>query len=508
MADFGVTSSEPEAAWRAVLTRDPFDATALAGLGRSLLRRKRIAQAVALLSAAAEGSDDAEVLTELGSALVATGQAAEAEPYFRRALEAEPAHFDALLGLGRLLLAQGRSAGALLRRAQAVAPASSEIAGTLVGALIAEGNAAYAGGDMVGAERLYREAIGFGLHLVAGYNNLGNALTGQLRLSDAQEAYRAALAINPEADNAGFAYSLCLLLSGNDAEGWRRFEHRRRVEPLRRDHERRPDLPQWRPGVDLTGRRVLLTAEQGSGDLIHYARFAPILAGKAAAVVLEMPWPLAGLFRTLPGIERVIGLEETAHGCDIACPLLSLPLLLGADFGVAPPYIEPPVERLARWGAWLDRSPPGRRIGLVCHGDPRHPRDRDRSIALAALTPLLDMQDVSFVLVQTEIRETDRAAFEAADNVRCPAAALTDYADTAALLSGLDLLISVDTSVAHLAGAMGLPVWTLLPYCPDYRWRLGCDDSAWYPSMRLFRQEQPAAWGPVIERVRLALRAW
>jgi ADP-heptose:LPS heptosyltransferase len=170
-----------------------------------------------------------------------------------------------------------------------------------------------------------------------------------------------------------------------------------------------------------------------------------------------------------------------------------------------PPYVSAPEDRLARWAAWLDRSPPGRRIGLVCHGDQRHPRDRDRSIALAAFAPILTLPDIAFVLVQTEIRSTDRAAFEAADNVRCPAAALTDYADTAALLSGLDLLISVDTSAAHLAGAMGLPVWTLLPYFPDYRWGLGSDDSAWYPSMRLFRQERAGAWQPVIERVRAAL---
>ena len=508
MAGCVVTSSEPEAAWRAVLARDPFDATALSGLARVLSRRKRVAQAIALLSAAAAASDDTGVLTELGSALVATGQTVEAEGYFRRVLETEPENFVALFGLGQLLLTRGQSATALalLRRAAIVTPDHAETIGTLAGALIAQGNAAYDGGDMPGAEQLYREAIGLGVDLVAGYSNLGNALTGQLRLPEAQEAYRAALALDPDADNAGFAYGLCLLLSGDEEAGWRRFEHRRRVEPLRRDHERRPELPQWRPGIDLTGRRVLLTAEQGSGDLIQYARFAPILKGKAAAVVLEMPWYLAGLFQTLPGIERVIGLDDPAHGCDIACPLLSLPLLSGADAGAPPPYVAAPAGRLARWAAWLDRSPPGRRIGLVCHGDPRHPRDRDRSIALAALAPLLDTPDVTFVLVQTEIRASDRATFEAADNVRCPAAALTDYADTAALLSRLDLLISVDTSAAHLAGAMGLPVWTLLPYCPDYRWQLGRDDSRWYPSMRLFRQDRPGAWGPVIERVRLALR--
>ncbi|WP_158930695.1 tetratricopeptide repeat protein [Acidisphaera sp. S103] len=504
MADFGATSSEPEAAWRAVLARDPFDVAALHGLARVLRRRKRTAQAIAVLSAAAAESDDPAILADLGEALAAVGLGQEAEPYFRRVLEAEPGNFAALFGLGRRLLTQGQSAVALdlLRRALAVAPDGADTTATLTSALIAQGNAAYASGDMAQAEQLYREAIDFGLDLVAAYSNLGNALTAQLRVPEALDAYHAALAIDPKADNAGFAYSLCLLLAGDEAEGRRRFEHRRMVEPLRRDHERRPDLPQWRPGVDLAGRRVLLTAEQGSGDLIQYARFAPVLARVAAAVVLEMPWPLGGLFRDMPGIERVIGLDDSDHGCDIACPLLSLPLLLGSDAGVSPPYVSPPMDRSARWQAWLDRSPPGRRIGLVCHGDQRHPRDRDRSIALAAFAPLLTLPDIAFVLVQTEIQSADRSVFEAADNLRCPAAALTDYADTAALLSGLDLLISVDTSVAHLAGAMGLPVWTLLPYFPDHRWGLGSEGSAWYPSMRLFRQERAGAWEPVVERVR------
>ena len=507
MADSGVTSSEPEAAWRAVLARDPFDAAALHGLGRVMLRRKRPAEAVALLSAAIEGGADPDVLTDLGAALIEVGSDAEAKQRFRQALAVQPEHFQALFNLGGLLLTKGRSGEALdvLRRALSVAPERSDTGLALVGALIAQGNVAYGAGDMPGAERLYRDAISFDFDLAAGYNNLGNALTGQLRLPEALEAYRSALAFDPTSDQAGFAYSLCLLLSGDDTDGWRHFERRRGVEPLRRDHQRRPDLPQWHPGCDLTGKNVLLTAEQGNGDLIQYARFAPVLARYAAAVVLELPWSLAGIFKSFPGVERVIGLDDPDHGCDIACPLLSLPLLLGPDSGISPPYIAAPADRLARWGAWLDRSGPGRRIGLVCSGDPRHPHDRARCIALTAMKPLLDSSDMSFVLVQTEIRDTDKAAFGSAGTLRCPAAALTDYADTAALLSGLDLLITVDTSAAHLAGAMGLPVWTLLPFSPDYRWKPGRDDSPWYPSMRLFRQTRPGDWGSVIERVRQAL---
>jgi len=501
MADSGVTSSEPEAAWRAVLARDPFDAAALHGLGRVLLRRKRPAEAVALLSAAIEAGPDPDVLTDLGAALIEIG--ADAEPHLRRALAEQPDHCPALLTLGGLLLTNGRFDEALtyLRQALRLAPDGSETRLALVGALIARGNVAYGADDMPEAERLYREAIGFGADLAALYQNLGNALTAQLRLPEALDAYRSALAIDPTNDNTGFAYSLCLLLSGDDAEGRRQFERRRNVETLRRDHQRRPDLPQWHPGIDLSRKRVLLTGEQGLGDLIQYARFAPALARFAAAVVLEMPWSLMGLFQDLPGVERVIALDDPGHGCDIACPLLSLPLLLGPHAGLQPPYVTPPSARLPRWTAWFDRSRPGRRIGLVCSGDPRHPRDHARCIALAAFRLLLDRPHLSFVLVQTDIRETDRAAFDSFDRLRCPAAALTDYADTAALLAGLDLVISVDTSVAHLAGAMGLPVWTLLPYSPDYRWKLNRNDTPWYPTMRLYRQNRPGDWATVIQRV-------
>lgn len=508
MASVIANNPEPEAAWRAVLKRDPFDAVALQGLGRVMLRRKRSAEAIALFAAAAEDSNDPDLLTSLAAVLVDIGRIEEAEPYLRRALADQPQNFAVLFDLGKALLLRGQSWDALchLRHALRLAPDRTDIVLAMAGALIAQGNAAYAGGDMRQAEHLYREAIGLGVDLEAAYNNLANALTGQLRLSEALEAYRAALSVNPEADTAGFAYSLCLLLSGDEEQGRHHFERRRRVETLRRDHERRPELPQWHPGISLTGKRVLLTAEQGSGDLIQYARFAPVVAQSAASVVLEMPWPLINLFQTLPGIERIVGLDDTVLDCDIACPLLSLPLLLGQANGVPPPYITAPPARIPRWAAWLGRSGPGRRIGLVCSGDQRHPRDRERSIALSVFAPLLELPGLTFVLPQTEIRDTDRVAFEAADNLRCPAAALTDYADTAALLSGLELLITVDTSAAHLAGAMGLPVWTLLTYAPDYRWGIGRDDSPWYPSIRLFRQEQPDQWEPVIQRVCEALR--
>ncbi|HBK04574.1 MAG TPA: hypothetical protein DDZ81_01785 [Acetobacteraceae bacterium] len=482
---------------------NPLDAAALYAMGYALLAEGRPAQAVAMLSAAAESGYNATVLNDLASALILSGQAHEAEQRLREAIELEPSLFHPLFNLGGLLLSRG-SGEALgwLRLAYAADPAGPDVVPAMVSALLAEGNAAYGAGRLIEAETLYREAIAMQPQSSGGFANLGNALAGQLRTEEAVAAYQSALALAPWDDTAGFAYGLCLLRNGRDHEGWAEFERRRSVPALRHNYLRHPHLPQWQSGLSLAGRRVLVTAEQGYGDLIQYARFVPALARVAAGVVLEVPWTLAGIFDDLPGVGRQIGLGEPAADCDIACPLLSLPLLLGTEAGIAPPYVTPSPPRVGRWANWLDRSRFARRVGLVCSGDPRHPLDQARSIPLADFAPVLAVPGVSFVLVQTEIRASDRPAFDAFDDLRCPAAALTDYADTAALLSGLDLLISVDTSAAHLAGAMGLPIWTLLPFCPDYRWKLGSDDTAWYPSMRLYRQQRPGDWETVIRRVR------
>ena len=495
--------AETEALLRGALAIDPFDAAALHGLGRALLARGRRAEAVAMLAAAAQQGNDAAVLADLGSGLIQTGQTAEAERVLRQAVEAQPDLYAGLFNLGGLLLARETTEAIdLFRRARTAASADDDAPVALSNLLNDRGNQAYAEGAIMLAESLYREAIDTRPDFAGALSNLGNALTLQLRIPDALAAYRSALALEPDNDSIAFAYSLCLLLSGDEDNGWRVHEHRRNVPQMLSNYVRRPDLPQWHPGVSLAGKRVLVIAEQGAGDLLQYVRFAPALAKLAAAVVLEAPWSLAPVMRSLPGIEALIDLEAPYPACDIACPVVSLRLLLGAEAGLTPPYLAAPIERQARWAAWLDRGPQGRRIGLVCSGDSRHPHDGLRSIPLADLAPIFDAGDAAFVLVQSEIRDGDRAAFEAAYDLRSPEAALTDYGDTAALLAGLDLLITVDTSVAHLAGAMGLPVWTLLPFCPDYRWKLGRDDTPWYPTRRLYRQDRPGDWETVLRRVK------
>jgi hypothetical protein len=303
----------------------------------------------------------------------------------------------------------------------------------------------------------------------------------------------------------GFAYGLALLLNGNDREGWIWYECRRNVTPMRWNYERRRNLPQWQPGMDLAGRRVLLTTEQGTGDVIQYVRYAPMLAARGVFVVLELPFVLHRLFDAMPGVERVIGLEDPAGDCEMACPLLSLPLIFETDADTIPAeisYAHVPEDCIARWGAWLGAPDGRRRIGLVCSGDIRHPHDRRRSMPLARLAPLLRVRSCRFVLLQTDLRAADATARESMPGLRFPGVALGDFADTAGLISQLDLVITVDTSVAHLAGALGAPVWVMLPFSPDYRWRLGRSDSPWYPTMRLYRQPVAGDWDSVIEAVR------
>lgn len=480
--------------------RDPFDAAALRGLGTAALQRGRPAQAVALLSAAAAIEPAADIICDLGIALFAAKRTQEAEQTLLGALSAHPGYPSAACALAELLTATARASEALALLRDI--PRHPSIDTALGYVLIEQGNVEYAADAMNAAEALYGEACQLVPTLPAAHLNHGNALTALGRLPEAEAAYRAALALDPAYHDAAFALSLMLLLADRRTEGNRLYESRRKIASLRRNYNRRPAVAAWHPADTLAGRRVLVTAEQGFGDIIQYIRFVPAVAAIAAEVVLELPWPLIPAVHDLPRGARVIALEDPDPACDVACPLLSLPLALGTGTLPAPPYLSAVPDRAFRWAAWLERSGPGRRIGLVCGGDPAHPNDRRRSFPLALYEPLLELPGMTFVLVQQEIRETDRDTFDRVDNLRCPEAALTDFADTAGLLAGLDLLVSVDTSTAHLAGAMALPVWTLLPYYPDCRWMLGRDDSPWYPTMRLYRQEQPGDWHAVIRRVR------
>ena len=482
-------AADAAAACRDVLARKVDDAAALGLLGRSLIAQGRRVEGIAMLAAIA--APDAPTRVILAETLLAVGLPAEAEIHARAAQDADPAAASAL---ARARQAQGKTALV----SGSAEPRTSAAAETHLLA----GNTHLLAGRLDDAALAYRQALAETPDFPPALGNLGNVLTAREELTEALDLYRTALDLDPDNAEIGFAYSLALLLVGDLAEGWRWHECRRRTVGLRWNYDRHPGLPQWRDGMDLTGRRVLVMAEQGRGDMIQFARLVPLLTERAAHVVLELPRPLHRLFEGMPGVARLIDRDAPATDCDIACPLLSLPRVLGLTLDTIPPPLLMPREDLrAQWGAWIGEPDGGKRIGLVVSGESRHPNDAMRSIPLELLRPVLDLPH-RFILLQTELRDADRDTRDGLEGLRWPGAALTDFADTAALMSHLDLVISVDTAAAHLAGSVGVPTWLLLPQAPDHRWMLGRADSPWYPSMHLYRQSERSAWDGVIARVR------
>ncbi len=264
--------------------------------------------------------------------------------------------------------------------------------------------------------------------------------------------------------------------------------------------------PLWLGEASLAGKTILLHAEQGLGDTIQFARYAPLLAAQGACVILEVQQQLVRLLSNLPGVAKVIARKEPSPRYDYHCPLLSLPLACGTTLETIPSqasYIAAPQADVAQWRTRLPRQRP--LVGLVWSGERSHDNDLNRSMRLQTLTPLFDLTDIAFVSLQHEVREEDRALLESRSDVVRIGAAFKDFADTAAAIAALDAVIAVDTAVAHLAGAMGKPLFLLLPFAADFRWLRGRSDSPWYPSARLFRQPQFGDWDGAVKFLRQEL---
>jgi hypothetical protein len=322
------------------------------------------------------------------------------------------------------------------------------------------------------------------------------------RLDEARASFDRAVGIRPDFAQARWNRAQAMLLAGDFAQGWREHEWRLKAHP---ELQRAFAQPLWLGEVPLDGKTILLHAEQGLGDTLQFCRYAPLVAARGGRVVLEVQKPLVDLMRDLPGVAAVVARGEPLPDFDLHCPLLSLPLAFGTRLDTIPaqmPYLGAPAERAAGWEARLTKRP---RIGLVWSGNAGHKRDRARSIPLYALMPVFDLDAATFVSLQKEARAADAAVLKQTAKLIDVGAELETFADTAALIRQLDLVIAVDTSVAHLAGALGKPLWLLLPAAPDWRWLAGREDSPWYPTARLFRQTVTRAWGPVVARVRAAL---
>lgn len=333
----------------------------------------------------------------------------------------------------------------------------------------------------------------------------GVALQLLVRIDDAIESYNHAIALEPDYQAAYFNKSMALLLLGDFEQGWPLYEHRWHCKFFTTP---RNDFPQplWLGREPLAGKTILLTCEQGFGDTLQFCRFAPQVAALGARVVLMAPPALAGLLGGLEGAAQVVAKGDRLPDFDFHCPLLSLPLALGTRVDcipVAPAYLKADPARVLAWAARL--GPPSvPRIGLVWSGNTEHVLDAYRSMTLSQWLPYLPA-GYRYVCLQKELREVDRQVLQGQGEISYFGDELVDFADTAALCMQMDLVISVDTSVAHLAGALGRPTWVMLPVHPDWRWLLGRSDSPWYPGVRLYRQSSVGDWSAVFDSVRADL---
>lgn len=342
---------------------------------------------------------------------------------------------------------------------------------------------------------------------VAALHNRANAWRELGQHRQACEDLEAALAQSPGDARIEWNLALAELRLGRFEAGWHHYEARWRRDASLAALRPRTGRP-W-TGEDCRGKTVLLYGEQGLGDVLQFVRYAPLLAARGARVLLQVAAPLVTLLRRCPGVAEVVATGHAAPHFELHCALMSLPALLGttgASIPEAVPYLSADTDRLAHWRARLGARK-GLRVGLVWAGNPRHENDRWRSVELEQLLAALDAP-AQFVCLQRELRDGDRETLARWPQLLFFGTELKDFDDTAALCELMDVVISVDTSVAHLAGALGKPLWLLLPQVPDWRWMLEREDSPWYPTARLFRQHRTRDWAPVLQRVAGALAGW
>lgn len=450
--------------------RHPDSADLKFNIGACHYRRRHLSQAVRNLRAALELNPRlASALELLGEVLREQERLPEAEAIFRTLLSLDADNLMAMWQLASVLKAQGRFDDAIvvIRQSLSIKPDAPQ-------ALLLLGTLHYEKGEIDAAVGLFRQS----------------------------------LALTAEQPQAHFNLSQCLLLQGHFKEGWEEHEWRGGTN-AQQALERGFQAPPWR-GEPLTGKTILLHAEQGLGDTLQFIRYVPLLKASGAKVVVECQPLLLRLLEAMPGIDALV-----AHGLplprfDYYAPLMGLPFLFGTNVSSIPApaaYLHAPATDCVELVELDDRRP---KIGLCWAGNPGHSNDANRSIRLGMFETLVrSLRDrVQFVSLQAGPRGTERNSYLWADTMIDAGARVIDFADTACVLEQLDLVISVDTSVLHLAGAMGRPVWGLLPFVPDSRWLMHREDSPWYPSMRLYRQPALGDWKSVMDTLADALAYW
>jgi tetratricopeptide (TPR) repeat protein len=485
------------ACYERALELQPGDAEALNGRGAALYRLGRLREALGAFDAVlAADPDHAGALYNRGVVLEDLGLVQEAVACYDRVLALHPGDVEGLGKRGAALAKLGRGEEGLesCRSALALRPGDP-------GALYNHALVLYRLDRFEEALAAYDATLAAEPRHLLAHSNRGSTLNELNRHGEAIESFQRAQALCPDVPEVRWNEGLSRLVLGELELGWPLFESRWGMRAFYRG----PDPSQgkaWRGEEQLAGRTILLCAEQGLGDTVHFARYVPLVAARGGRVLLEVQPELKALLVGLRGVERVFGRDEALPGAELHCPLLSLPLAFGTSLGSIPaevPYLAAPPDRVARWARRLG-APRGPRIGLCWSGSPQHQGDRRRSVPLERLLPLTRIPGLELVSVQKEVRDADRPALEAS-GIRHFGGEIDDLADAAALISLLDLVVTVDTVAAHLAGALARPVWVMLPFSPDWRWLMEREDSPWYPTARLFRLPRIGAWDEVVARV-------
>src|SRR6267154_844393 len=473
---------------------NPNDAAFYSNRGIALQELKLLDDAVASYDKAiAIRPGDADVYSNRGNVLQELRQLEAAVASYDKAIAVKPDYAEAHYNRGNVLqeLKQLEAAVASYDKAIVIRPDDADVHTN-------RGNALQELKQLEAAVASYDKALAIKPDYAEAYSNRGVALQQHNQIDAALASYDKAVAINPDYAQAYLNKGMALLLKGNIEQGFELYEWRWKTEESKKDH-RNFMQPLWLGQEALQDKTILLYSEQGLGDTIQFCRYARLVADRGANVVLEVPKPLLGLLQGLAGVSEVVEMGLPLPAFDFHCPLLSLPLAYKTTLDTIPnpvAYLQSSREKFEFWAQKLGEKTTTR-VGLVWSGSTSNKHYHDRSLDLELLLPHLPGK-YYYICLQKELREVDRVPLRSS-SIRFFGDELNDFTDTAALCDLMDVVISVDTSVAHLSGALGKATWVLLPYVAAWRWLLDRDDSPWYPSVRLYRQNSENNWNSVFE---------
>jgi FKBP-type peptidyl-prolyl cis-trans isomerase 2 len=442
----------------------------------------------------------ADQLYAKGVELQDTGEADEAISYYRKAIGQNPNHAAAYYNLGVAFQGKGLVDQAIIYYEMAI--------GLKQDFIEAHHNLGVAFNEKAQFDEAlvcFQRVLQLKPDHASAYYNLGNTLVAKGLFDEAMACYRKAIEIYPEHADAQWSLGLIYLRLGNFEEGWKGYEWRWKLKDVM--PKRAFSQPLWN-GSDIRERTILLHAEQGFGDTIQFIRYTTLVARRGAKVLVECQKELVSLLRNTEGVSQVISQGERIPDFDVHCPLLSLPLIFETEVDTIPaeiPYISADPGLVQKWRNKIIQDKSAVKVGLAWAGNPKLKFGHSRSCPIGTFSQLAQRNDVTFYSLQKgETGEQAKNPPEGIKLIDTPEE-IHDFADTAAIIENLDLVISIDTAVAHLAGALGKPVWVLLPFVPDWRWMMNREDSPWYPTIRLFRQPKPADWESVIGLVKTAI---